>query len=72
MAKRYINNKGLHKEFVQSMEGIRLSDENVTIMSDKPKESFLDKLRKKRNLNIKINRKPVSKIKVGGVTFLYE
>lgn len=72
MAKKYINNKGLHKEFVQSMKGISLSDEDVTILSDKPKESFLDKWRKKRALKINITRKAVKSQKVGGVTFLYD
>ena len=72
MVNRYVKAKGLHKEFQQSMRGIRLSDDDVTILSDKPKESFLGKLRKKRALKIKINRRAIKSQKVGGVTFLYE
>jgi len=64
--------RGLNKDFVQTMRGITISDDEATIISSAPKKTLLQKLGfKKTKLSININRTEVKSVERKGITFLY-
>jgi len=65
--------RGLNKDFVQTMRGITISDDKVSILSKQPKLTLRERLGfKKTKLSININREEIKSVESRrGITFLF-